>query len=154
MVISIVGNIILSTIGLFFDSNVLYPSYSKREFSFNIKLIFIFKSVALLIFVFGVFILISKLTYLLKRDFFNSILINSFSKSGKLFLISGSFGFLTSIISMLNILFLKDYSSQLYLNIDSKGLYIMLMILGLFFLLFSKVLAKANEIQQENELTI
>lgn len=154
LVIAIIGNIVLSTIGLFFNSDILYSSYSTREFSLNIKLIFIFKAIALLIFTSGVFVLISKLSLLVSRDFFNPILINCFSKSGKLFLISGIIGFLISIVNIFNMVILKDYSSQLYINIDSKSLYIMLMILGLFFLLFSKVLSKANQIKQENDLTI
>ena len=154
LVIAIIGNIVVSSLGLFFDYHLNYMSfYSNKDVSLNIKLIFIFKSIALLVFTLGVFILISKLKFLVRRDFFNPQLIACFNKSGKLFLFSGIIGFLATISSLL-ILALKDYSNQFYLNIDSKSLYIMLMILGLFFLLFSKVLSKGNQIQHENDLTI
>ena len=155
LVIAIIGNIVFSTIGLFFNHNILNIGvYSSQNVSLHTKLIFIAKAMALLIFIFSVFILISKLKFLVKRDFFNSSLIQSFYKSGKLFVVSGIIGFLASVAEILNLAILKDYGSQVYLNIDSKSLYIMLMILGAFFLLFSKVLNKGNEIQYENDLTI
>ncbi|MFD1062412.1 DUF2975 domain-containing protein [Winogradskyella litorisediminis] len=155
LVIAIVGNIILSTIGIFYNSDIFNTGiYSGTEASINIKLIFIAKSFALITFIIGVYALINKSKYLIKRDFFNLKLIKGFSKSGKLFLFSGIVGFITSLIEILNLIILNDFSSQAYLNIDSKSLYIMLMIMGLFLLLFSKVLSKGGEIQQENDLTI
>lgn len=155
LVVAIIGNIVLSTLGLFFDYHVTYVgNYSSEDISLSIKLIFIFKAIALLVFTIGVFILIRKTNFLVQQDFFNPRLIDGFAKSGKLFLFSGSLGFLTSIASVINITILNDFSNQFYLNIDSKSLYIILMILGLLFLLFSKVLSRGNQIQQENDLTI
>lgn len=155
LVVAIIGNIVMSTIGLFFNHDVFNTGiYSNNEVSLNIKVIFIFKVIALLMFIFGVYVLISKLKFLVRRDFFNLILIHCFSKSGKLFLVSGIIGFTASIFDILNLAVVKDFGSQAYLNMDSKSLYIMLMILGLFLILFSKVLNKGNQIQQENDLTI
>lgn len=155
LVIAILGNIILSTIGIFFNHDIFNTGfYSNNEVSLNIKIIFICKALALLIFIYGVYILVSKLKFLIRRDFFNRHLIQCFLSSGKLFLISGIVGFIVSIVNILNLVVIKDFGSQTYLNIDSKSLYIMLMILGLFFILFSKVLSKGNQIQQENDLTI
>lgn len=154
-VIAIIGNIITSAIGLFFNHDIFgIGIYSNQDVSLNVKLIFIAKTIALLIFIFSVFILISNLKFLVQRDFFNIKLIRSFYKSGKLFLVSGIIGFIASIVDILNLIVLKNYRSQMYLNIDSKSLYIMLMILGSFFLLFSKVLDKGSQIQYENDLTI
>lgn len=155
LVIAILGNIITSTIGLFFNSDVFgIGIYSNQDVSLNIKIIFIAKVTALLIFISSVFVLIRKLKFLAQRDFFNPVLIKNFNISGKLFFLSGAIGFTASMADILNLAVLKDYGSQVYLNIDSKSLYIMLMILGAFFLLFSKVLNKGNKIQQENDLTI
>ena len=155
LAIAILGNIVLGTLGLFFNYDVFnIGMYSNQNVSLNIKLLFVFKAVALLIFVFGVYILIKDLKFLVRRDFFNSRLIRCFSKSGKLFLASGIIGFFISILAIFNTVIFRDYGSQMYLNIDSKSLYIILMILGLFLMLFAKVLNRGSLIQQENELTI
>ena len=150
-----IGSIILSASGLFFNQDVssaMLPS--GIGVSLNIKVLFIFKSLALLVFNLGVFTLISKLGILIKRDFFNLKLINCFLKSGRIFLVSGIIGSITSIFELINFVVLKDYHGQGYLDIDSKLLYILLMILGLFLIIFSKALNKGREIQQENNLTI
>ncbi|GGI56487.1 DUF2975 domain-containing protein [Winogradskyella haliclonae] len=156
LVIAIIGNITISAIGLFFNHDVFNTGVYANgyEASLNIKLIFMAKAFALLMFIYSVYILIRNLKFLVRRDFFNNKLVQCFSKSGKLFFFSGIVGFLASICGILNIAIIKDFGSQAYLNIDSKSLYIMLMILGFFLLLFSKVLDKGNEIQQENDLTI
>lgn len=155
LVTAILGNIIISTIGIFFNHDVIYTGiYSNHDVSLSSKLIFVLKALALLMFVYGVYVLIRKLKFLVKRDFFNYNLIHGFLQSGKLFLISGLIGFFASIAGILNLVVIKDFGSQTYLNIDSKSLYIMLMILGLFLILFPKVLNKGIEIQQENDLTI
>lgn len=155
LIIAIFGNIILSTLGLFFDKDVLHLGYfSSDEPSANVKIIFVLKSIALSIFAYGFFVLISKLKLLSKGDFFNLDLIQSFSKTGKLFCISGALGIATSILTIFIIIYTKEIKHLNYLNIDSKSQYIMLMILGLFFLLFVKVLRKGNFIKQENDLTI
>ena len=76
LVVAIIGNIVMSTIGLFFNHDVFNTGiYSNNEVSLNIKVIFIFKVIALLMFIFGVYVLISKLKFLVRRDFFNLILI-------------------------------------------------------------------------------
>ncbi|WP_299382618.1 DUF2975 domain-containing protein [uncultured Lacinutrix sp.] len=150
-----IGDIILCTLGLFFNQDVssaMLPS--AVGVSLNIKLLFIFKAIALLIFISAIFILIRKLGLLIKRDFFNLKLINCFLQSGRVFLISGIIGFITSIFELINFVILKDVYGQDYLNIDSKPLYILLMILGLFLIIFSKALNKGRQIQQENDLTI
>ena len=150
-----IGDIILCTLGLFFNQDVssaMLPS--GIGVSLNIKVLFIFKAIALLIFVSAVFILIKKLRLLITGDFFNLELINCFLKSGRVFLISGILGFITSIFEVINFVILKDYHGQDYLYIDSKPLYILLMILGLFLIIFSKALNNGREIQQEINLTI
>ncbi|MDO1502347.1 DUF2975 domain-containing protein [Winogradskyella maritima] len=156
LVLAIIGNIIISTIGIFFNHDPFNTGVyaSSYDLSLNIKLIFITKAIALTVFIIGTYVLISKLSYLVKGDFFNLILIQSFQKSGRLFLLSGIVGFVASIAGMLNLVVVKDFSSQAYLNIDSKSLYLMLMILGLFLLLFSKVLKRGGQLQTENDLTI
>lgn len=155
LVIAILGNIIISALGLFFNYDIIYTNMlPNNEISLNVKLIFAFKAIALIVFIYGVYVLITKLKYLVRRDFFNEILVRGFYKSGQLFLLAGLVGILTSVASILNLSLIRDYSSQFYLNIDSKSLYIMLMILGFILILFSKVLNKGNALQQENDLTI
>ena len=155
LVISVLGNIFISASDLFFNYDILsIKGYATSKPSIYIKMIFVVKVIALLIFIYSVFKLISNINLLTKGDFFNPQLISGFAKSGKLFLISGCIGFSASIISMFVFVIFEDFGGQNYINIDSKSLYIMLMVLGLFFLIFSKVLRKASLIKNENDLTI
>ncbi|QNK77068.1 DUF2975 domain-containing protein [Winogradskyella sp. PAMC22761] len=152
LVVSIVGNLTISTLALFFDTYILHLQQGKP--SLATQGVFLAKALALLIFVYGVFTLISNLKIFATGDFFNSKLVTTYHKAGSLFLFSGIIGIVISLISIFFMMNYGDIHNQIYLNIDSKGLYILLMILGLFFRLFSAVLKKGNIIQQENDLTI
>ena len=141
--------------GLFFDKDILHLAYFSSEApSVNVRTIFVLKAIALSIFMYGVYTLISRINTLSKGDFFNYNLIQSFSKAGKLFCVSGALGIFTSILTVFTTIYLKDFKYINYLNFDSKSQYIMLLILGLFFLLFVKVLRKGSFIKEENDLTI
>jgi hypothetical protein len=152
LVVSIVGNLVISTLALFFDTYILHLQNDKP--SLVTQIIFVVKALALLLFVYGVFTLIRNLKLFAIGDFFNSSLIGTYNKAGSLFLYSGIIGIVVSLISIFFMMNYGDIQNQIYLNIDSKGLYILLMIVGLFFRLFSTVLKKGNIIQQENDLTI
>jgi len=152
LVVSIVGNLVISTLALFFDTYILHLQHDKP--SLVTQIVFIVKALALFIFMYGVFALIINLKLFAKGDFFNSSLISTYTKAGSLFLVSGIIGIVISLISIFFTMNYDDIHHQIYLNIDSKGLYILLMILGLFFRLFSAVLKKGEVIQHENNLTI
>jgi len=152
LVISIVSNLVISALALFFDIYILHLQQNKP--SFLTQIVFLVKALALLIFVCGVFTLIVNLKLFVTGNFFHLRLISTYRKVGFLFLFSGTLGLVISVISIFFMMNYGDIDNQIYLNLDSKGLYILLMILGLFFRLFANVLNKGNVIQQENNLTI
>lgn len=152
LVVSIVGNLVISALALFFDTHVLYLEPHKP--SLATQIVFAVKALVLLIFVYAVFTLIVNLKLFVKGNFFDTRLITTYNKAGSLFLFSGILGLVVSLVSIFLLMNYGDIQNQIYINIDSKGLYILLMILGLFFRLFASVLNKGNVIQQENDLTI
>ena len=152
LVVSIVGNLVISTLALFFDTYILHLQQDQP--TVITQSVFLSKALALLIFVYGVFTLISNLKLFTTGDFFNKRLIKTYNKTGSLFLVSGILGFVVSLVSIFCMVKYGDFHNQIYLDLDSKGLYILLMILGLFFRLFSAVLKKGKVIQHENDLTI
>jgi hypothetical protein len=87
-------------------------------------------------------------------NLFDLRLAIGFKRVGILFCASGILGLCTSIVTLAIGLYSGRWIQNIYLNIDSKSLYFMLLILGLFFLLFAKVQLTGSEIKNENELTI
>lgn len=154
LLIAVLANILLSVFGLFFNMDVLHLGAYQKESTALIKTIFIVKVIALGLFIYGVFVLVSNLKLVFKGVYFRSDIISCFKRVGSVFCVSGIIGFLASITPMVVMIFTGEFIDHILINIDSKSLYIMLMILGLFFILFSKVLDKGSEIQQENNLTI
>ncbi|WP_339614006.1 DUF2975 domain-containing protein [uncultured Winogradskyella sp.] len=148
--IAVLVNIVFLSSAFFFGKDLFYQSYSNLELiPTSVKVFLALKISALLIFVYAVFLFIKEIKLFSNGQFFNSKLIKCFSRSGSLFFISGLLGFITSFS-----IFFIDIRYFAYFQIDSRSLYVMLMIIGLFLIMFRRVLEKGTRIQQENDLTI
>ncbi len=79
--------------------------------------------------------------------------INLFKKSGRLILLSGVIGIFAISIDMLINVFNATFSTIEQNNDFLYSLYFSA-IVGLFLIVFSKILERASELKKENELTI
>jgi len=148
--IAVLTNIVFSSSAIFFGKDFFYKIYPNSELiSTSVKILLALKILALLIFVYAVFLFIKEMRLFSMGQFFNSKLVKCFSRSGWLFFISGHLGLITSFF-----VFFLDFRYLAYFQIDSKSLYVMLMIIGLFLILFRKVLENGIYLKQENNLTI
>ncbi|WP_299063402.1 DUF2975 domain-containing protein [uncultured Polaribacter sp.] len=135
----------------FMEDDLSYLSISNIEMysSYWIWIIFLIKFIAILIFIIGVSYLIKTLKIKQINEIFNDEKIKLFHKSGKFFHYSAFVGTFKIWIDVINGTF-----SGLKLNNDFLFMLYFLMIIGFFLIIFSKILEKAKEIQQENDLTI
>jgi len=148
--IVVVANIIISSSAIFFGKDLFYLNYSSLDaIPIGTKLLLALKIIAMLIFVSAVFIFIKAIIRFSKDQFFDEKLIRSFSKAGFLFFVAGLIGFITSLL----VLFINIRYTN-YFNLDSRSLYVMLMIIGLFLFIFKNVLENGKLLKQENDLTI
>ena len=109
--------------------------------------------------VFGIYLLLKSLNFFYKMDFFNQIVIRNFKIMGYLFLVSYLTVEVLRIIKFDSIVFFDNNQISAFANSLQNP--INGFIIGLFFLILSKVfqLAKIQkeeniELKQENELTI
>ena len=150
LIIGLLGNLIISALALLFDINILpISNLFGEETPFSVKLLTVLKLFAAIIFCTGVFFLIKILRMPFFESFFENKAIHYLNISGKLILFSG----VLSLCTSLSVLFIK-LRYLIYFNYDSKSLSILSIIIGLIFILFSKVLHRAKELKQENDLTI
>lgn len=150
LIVGVLGNLIISSLALLFDINILpINNLFGEKTPFSVKLLTVLKLLAVIIFCIGVFFLIKILRMRFFESFFENKAIHYLNISGKLIFFSGALSLCTSI----SIFFIK-LRYLLYFNYDSKSLSILSIIIGLIFILFSKVLNRAKELKQENDLTI
>ena len=114
-----------------------------------IFLLFFIKVISKTVFFIGGFYLIKILDFNNLKEVFSTKKILLFKKSGKLFLLSSLIGSLTIGFEVLvngigNLKSNTDFLYSLYFSA----------IIGLFLIIFSKVLFEARELKQENDLTI
>ena len=131
------------------DIRYLGDCSEKTSFSKLVFAVFWIKIISKIVFFIGGFYLIKILDFNDLKEIFKSEKIMLFKKSGKLFLASSYIGVLAIII--INI---KDGFANLKTNTEFLYSLYFTAIIGLFLLIFSKILVKAKEIQKENELTI
>ncbi|WP_338732457.1 DUF2975 domain-containing protein [Mangrovimonas cancribranchiae] len=152
LLIALLGNVVLSILGLVFEKDVLHLGhFSSEGVPIYIKLLALVKGCVFLLFCLGVFYLMKILNRLSKSNYFSEKHAQLFKTTGVYFIISGILGFCSSLYPLL---FSFDFSHWQYLNFDSKNLYIVLIIVGLFFIVFGRVTAHGYVIKKENDLTI
>jgi hypothetical protein len=151
LLIGLIGNSIISISALLFENDILnIGHFTEKDVPIYLKGIAILKLVTLILFCVGIYYLIKILQILTKGFYFSDSLEKSFRLSGRYFILSGGLGFLLNLAPF----FVHEIQYAMYLNFDSKSLYITLTIIGLFFYAFSKIIKQGRTLQQENELTI
>jgi len=151
LLMGLLGNSIISISALLFENDILnIGHFTEKDVPFFLKIIAISKLITLVLFCIGIYYLIKILQILTNGFYFSNSLESLFRASGKYFILSGILGFLLNLTPFI----IKEYKYIIYLNFDSKSLYITLTIIGLFFYAFSKIIDEGNSIQQENDLTI
>ena len=151
LLIALLGNSIISISALIFENDILHIGhFTEKEVPFYLKTIAVLKLVTLVLFCISIYYLIKILQILTRRFYFSDNLEKLFRRSGKYFILSGSLGFLLNLIPF----FIREIKYAVYLNFDSKSLYIALIIIGLFFYAFSKIISEGSSLQEDNELTI
>lgn len=109
---------------------------------------------AILVIQFGMFLWgvyhLRKLAYqMVTGNYFSSIVSTHFKKAGNIFI---SLSIICLMIHFANLLY---FSSLIYIGVDSQiALYAFILIIGLFFKLFSIAFAEAAILKEENALTV
>lgn len=107
------------------------------------------KFIASIVFFIGLYHLIKTLNFTDFKHLFSTKKILLFKKTGFYFLRSAAIGSLTIFIDIFDGKF-----ADLKMSTDFIFILYFSMIMGFFFYVFSKILEKAKELQQENDLTI
>lgn len=156
LVVSLVGNSILSILAIIFNNDVLDYNFNLNEPpSLLIKGITFLKFIGVLLFCLGIFYLLKILNLFTRERYFSNRQVVLFRRSGNYFVISGILGFLCQIVPLLLILNKQlNYAYSIYLNFDSKALYIILVIIGLICITFARVIKEGSDLKIENDLTI
>ncbi|MFC4268308.1 DUF2975 domain-containing protein [Polaribacter marinivivus] len=135
----------------FMENDITYlGEYSEQNtFSKLILFVFIIKIVSKIIFFLGGFYLIKILKFEDIQEIFSDKNIFLFKKAGKLFITSSVVG---TVVIWLD--YFRNGIGNLKGNNDFLYSLYFSAIVGLFLLIFSKILEKAKELKQENDLTI
>lgn len=148
LLIGVLGNTILTTASLVFEKNMVSLGYSIQNVPLSIKIIALFKVLSVFLFCFGAFQLVRMLKIKNVKEYLSNNSFTSLNKAGKLLILSGVIHICVNFS-----FFFIDFKYKIYIGYDINT-YLLLTIIGLFFVFFSKILIKATEIKQENELTI
>lgn len=107
------------------------------------------KFIASIVFFIGLYNLIKTLNFTDFKNIFSTEKILLFKKTGFYFLRSAAIGSLTIFVDIFDGKF-----ANLKMSTDFIFILYFSMIMGFFFYVFSRILEKAKELQQENDLTI
>jgi len=135
-----------------------------QPFGWKMYLIPMLTMINFTLLIIAVFLLKRGTTSFLKSDFYNENVTTSFKKAGSIFIF---IGVSTIIVQLFTVLYIQNFvynMAQVGTNyllsmlnilaaaIDLKSTFSI--IIGLFFLLFSKIFEHSRKLEQENELTI
>lgn len=150
LAIVLIGGVISLVVRLITGKSIA-PKFLDGDMLFEIRS---FKVISIMLLWFLLFYIYFKAISLLNKslddlsngNYFSSLVITNFKKTGILFLICGFGELIGKAIS--NLLFF----SKLHLGLDSSV--VLFIIIGLFFMFLSEVFKEAKMTKQENELTI
>ena len=157
---------IIFAVFYFFGNTLLSPAYFLAlEMSFNtffsLKMILIplIISANFILLTIAIYFLRKTIPFFMKSDFYNKDVINLFKKVGNIFVFIGISTIISTLYSTViiqNLTQKETFSTQfLFVFFSSFNLKSIFSItIGLFFLLFSKILENSKELKQENNLTI
>lgn len=158
---------ILFYIALFFFSDLIPFHLQGHKMLFTVLhwkplLVPITTAINFILFIISIYYLKKSTASFLKSDFYTEEIIQNLKKSGKIFVFIGISTILVMMVytihvqgilqNMIEINVFISLISILVAAIDLKSIF--LIIIGLFFLLFSKSFENARAVQQENDLTI
>lgn len=151
----------------FFDHSLFYPIPShtvekmfNNLFGWKMFMVNLIKVVNFTLFIIAIFSLKKNSTLFIKSDFYNKKIIKNFNKVGTIFIFIGITSLIVTLYSKIitpntiykNNPFLIKFTNIINLTFDFKNIFSI--IIGLFFLLFSKIFENSRILKQENDLTI
>ncbi|WBX71532.1 DUF2975 domain-containing protein [Tenacibaculum retecalamus] len=141
---------ILVALALVFEKDVLHFGHFDNDSpSLFVKTVIVTKSITFSFFMYGASFLIRILLLKNIKDYFNNNTSLFLFKAGKFIALANFVSFFLSFA-----VFFIDVKYVVYFGGDSKYLSLLMIVFGLFLMIFSKVLIEGNQIKQENDLTI
>lgn len=150
LVLWMLGNLVITSIALLFEKDVLHLGHFYNEnVPVFLKIIAIVKVFNMLLIAYGLYLLIKILNNFFQLQYFKEQNRSYLMNSGRSIATAGLIGFLLSFA-----VFFVDYKYVIYVSYDSRAIYVLLAIIGLIFIGFSEVIKEAEFLKQENDLTI
>jgi hypothetical protein len=141
---------VLIFLAIIFENDVLHLGhFNNNETPIFLKAITFTKTIAFAVFIYGSSFLIKILLLKNVTDFLNNKTSIYLKKAGVLIIFSNIVSFILSFA-----IFFIDVKYFVYFNSDSRYLSLYMIIFGFFLVIFSKVIEKAKDLKQENDLTI
>jgi hypothetical protein len=151
IILAIIGGLlltILSISGVYTDS-IVNNDISFSDLGWTHYLFMALNLIVYSVFIYGLFRLriVSKL--FLNNTFYNSELGKNSNLTGKCFILSGVFWWLIDGLSSIH------FNNEFSIGVSEKTfIYLFIIVIGLFFMLISRLFDKALELKNENDLTI
>ncbi len=140
----------LVVLALIFEKDVLQLGhFNYQNTPIALKLVALLKTIAFALFIYASYFLIKIVSLKNTTDYLNNTTSSLLSNAGKLIIVSHSISFLLSFSY-----FFMDIKYMVYFNADSRSLSLLMIVFGLFLMIFSNVMYTAKVIKQENDLTI
>lgn len=140
----------LITLALLLEKDVLHLGHFDGDSpSVLLKIVILLKTIAFGLFAYGSSFLIRIIILKNMVDYFSNKVSLFLFKAGKFIIISNVITFFLSFT-----IFFINAKYLIYFNGDSKYLSLLMVVFGLFLIIFSKVLNQGSKIKQENDLTI
>ena len=140
----------LVMLALLFEEDVLHLGHFDGDSpSAFLKVVILIKIIASGLFIYASSFLIRVMLLKNLIDYFNNKVSLFLFKAGKFLIISNVMTFFLNFTA-----FFINTKYLIYYNGDSKYLSLLMVVFGLFLMIFSKVLMQGNQIKQENDLTI
>ena len=141
---------VMIVLAILFEKNVLpLGHFGNENVPFLLKFLVMLKTLTLALFIYGSYFLIKILQLKNSVDFLNNNTSTLLNKAGKLIIISTAINFALSFS-----IFFIDLKYLIYFQSDSRSLSLLMLVFGLFLIIFGKVIETAKELKQENDLTI
>ena len=140
----------LVILALLFEKDVLHLGHFDDDSpSVLLKVVVLIRTIALGLFIYGSSFLIRIILLKNIKNYFNNKTSLFLFKAGKFLIISNIITFFLNFTA-----FFIDTKYLVYYSGDSKYLSLLMVVFGLFLMIFSKVLMQGSQIKQENDLTI
>lgn len=151
LLIQIISNIYIVSSDILFGTGILRLGImGDTEPTLLLKIMVILKIISVIFLIIGVFLIIRTLKYTKLKEYFRLESYKSFRDAGIFLSISG---IIALLIVLQNFVSLR-IEPMIYLDSFNLKPHLFTLILGLFFIFFSKILKQGVVIKNENDLTI